>query len=574
MHPSDNQEKRSTWPSYFDAISNLTNTDIRRYDDGIEVALSNISLHGRQVSVVRRLSLSLDSDIELIKEKMISNMERTFDELSASVLNEQVGCSSSPSFSSISPPCLSSSSDASSSTCSSSSSSSVISQKRRNFKRGWSGLVSRVASFGRSKEKESSKAVQIQPEGHIVSFPADYPGLNSIYAMQQAWRDFDIRAEKYISSFPNLNLRKMFRLASVCEPQQFDLNNNGLYFNSNEMSFKGAGRPVKRGDEEIEILLVDGISGSAIPEGRELYYSPKDNHVYLKREDAIYHDAVLVSGGNKEPVIMTLCDGCGKGESTAVVAMTAASAALNYMTDRIKSCSTTQEAMRELFQSIKYAQNSIGPLETCRDTTIIQAAIVGNILMGISIGDCSAYVFRQEPKKEGELQTWNCLNLTPGSRNSTYLENPGGFLKSSDDFPPDTVDMMAFMFELQEGDVTFLCSDGTSDSFDPCVQLKKPSELGIQSVDDTWKTVEAVDLQIVEQNVAKVEAYKISQMARVVAGASNGLEIWERLMRQVLECSQEKLMTLILNPNDPKLETLPGKLDDAAIAFYEYRTTE
>lgn len=586
MHTSNTQEipRRNSWSSCVESINNLTPDDIKKIDNNkIEVKLNNVTLQGREVTILRELDLSPETELSVIKERMLEAMRNTFEVFGSrpdSSKPKRMLSGTSRTFqqednTQIITNASTSSSSEEESSCSSSSSSSstqVIPKKKKSLSVSETiddiqHLVKGANPFGRSKPKLS-----IDPEGIFLCDNGMYE--SDVEGMVKAWADFDQRLENLIQPLASMNMKLKRKKGPTSTPQYFEGNYNGMAIAIDNLKFKPTAKPITllRGIDVIDLYEVEEIRGEKIQnEEGVVYYSPKDKQVYYPRFDAINHDQVIVSGGGKKPVFMTLCDGCNKGPEVALAALTAADGAHTFLQNKIKRCSNIQVFMRYLYYSLKHAQEKIAPLRTYKDTTIIQTAIVDNILFGASIGDSKAFIFRPKPKNGKDKQTWDCLPMIKGARDSTLLANPGGYLKCSSDYdftPPDTVNMNGFIYPLQEGDVVVVCSDGITDNFDPMTLGIKPSELGIESQDNTWDTIDKKN----QDNIAAIENWSASKMAEVITGATNGEEIREFISVHVIRTTTERISTYLINNNDPKLHTLSGKMDDGAFAYCEYIT--
>lgn len=344
--------------------------------------------------------------------------------------------------------------------------------------------------------------------------------------------------------------------------------NKGLEIPEDRLTFKKGGEKIAeifaldgRG-KEIPLKVVTQLEGKSIKSLQDNAYFFPGGHIYPTALDAIGHDAVSATTNNGKTTL-TLCDGCSKNTNVAKVATRACDAGHAHTVLHLDGCKSTRDVSRLLFDSVVKAQLDIQTLNNnSRDTTYLQAAIVGNKLLGVSIGDSKMFVFRQM------LHGWKCIDLTKDSRDTTALQNPGGFLKADPNFPPDTVGMKAIYFELQENDVVFACSDGVYDNFDPRQQNKKPSDVGITAENDDWNGIDVKSIA----NISAIEDSAKKSLETLIEHAKNAKEIRALIIGYLAGLQSKRMVEYLTNIEGRKWEEFPCKTDDAAIAYFTYTT--
>jgi len=88
-----------------------------------------------------------------------------------------------------------------------------------------------------------------------------------------------------------------------------------------------------------------------------------------------------------------------------------------------------------------------------------QVNIVGRTLVASSIGDAPVFVLRRQP--DGEVR---CINVTKEMRTGYNFAEPHGQIAGEKEGLLSTIRSMAF--QLQEGDMILLGSDGLGDPFE------------------------------------------------------------------------------------------------------------
>jgi serine/threonine protein phosphatase PrpC len=568
---------KDSWEKCFEAIEKLNETNIQPFGEKIKVTLPPFTLRGvTYTTIVRELDLAYGTDIQQIREKMIELMKKSFSEFSAPVkckseeryfyLNNTLQLQTGPFLLSNHQNCNQRSN----------SESAISAPKHLALKKQPSLLQSLSHHFPiktkASKKNSNNNNNNVNRNEVTQLIVSDAPRYtDQLNGAQRAWREFDMRVEGLIVSFPSIPVKAKFsKFSSTSFPSKMDLNNNGWYVNTADLTYKevaGVSKQIQieRGKEKIALYEVEKIHGIPIDseKGNRAYYNKVDQRLYATKEDAIYHDAVLATGGCGKPVIITICDGCGKGAGSALVASKAVETGHQNTHGKIKTCSYTHDVFRLLFSSLKMAQNTVIELDSERDTTYLQIAILESFLLGVTGGDCKAFIFR----KSAYAEAWICIDLTPDSRDSTDLTNPGGFIKASKYLPPDLIGMKAFYFNLEPEDILYVCTDGVTDNFDPRVLLKKPSELNIPSKDDCWEHIDRKS----PENIQKIEDFIRKGMEKLVTGCHNEEEIYNRIAIHIQTMQSQRMLPYLTNIHAREWELFPSKSDDAANVSFTYK---
>lgn len=401
-------------------------------------------------------------------------------------------------------------------------------------------------------ELKEALAASIRAEGDLKYLPAKFA--------KEHYDDFSIAL---INGIPDVKISPQPSSKEI--PQKSDLNNNGLEVDEKDLIFSDEKASIDRDGANITLRCVtkatiDGVEYDFTKsrEGKAYFH---DGRLYSSREDARYHDHVLVSGGRQTPVVITLCDGSGHSRFARPAAIKTATAAHEAVAEKIGECKTTRDVHKLQMEALREAGNAIYHADS-GTTTFIQAAVVGNVLTGVVVGDSKAYVLR--PKEGGG---WIAIDLLGNTKGTLDPRTAGGQLSSQGycDFHQANL----FAFNLMPGDVFYTCSDGIVDNLDPSTNniapntLKKQADaLNLQIASEKWEDENEDHIKL----ALKASTDKIED---IIQECKTGEEITVAMNKFVQENTKQKKINFMTNP-DAKEEDASGKLDDAASAFFVY----
>lgn len=276
----------------------------------------------------------------------------------------------------------------------------------------------------------------------------------------------------------------------------------------------------------------------------------------MNPSDARYHDHVLVSTKNNCPII-TLCDGSGHNPGAAEIAITTAEAAHKKIAGDIQNCKDIHGVLLAQLNALNEANEASKKSKVIgSSTTFIQTAVVGNTLTGVVLGDSKVFIFR--PKEGGGWHAIDPLGNIKGTLDGTVA---GGQIVGQKGQYSDMHNIHAFTYPLNAGDVVYVCSDGVVDNFDPSTSHAKDSKIKPEE----WEVENPKHIQI-----SLIEAQQ--KMEEVVKNCKSGQEIGNAINNYIEKLTTaKKLMLATTAPMERvnmRESNFPGKLDDAASAFY------
>lgn len=375
--------------------------------------------------------------------------------------------------------------------------------------------------------------------------------------------NFEEFSTNLISQIPNVATNKTLNSSSM--PNKSDLNNNGLSIKKENLTITiGESAKIDRDDIEVPLLVVE----KAIINGEELtmyknkaFYDEASGMLYMDREDARYHDHVIVSGGEGKPSVMSLADGSGHGENARPMAKSIAEVAHNYVSEKINDCRDLHEMLKAQMEGLKIANDQAAEQNIEGQTTFIQTALIGNILSGIAVGDSKLFVFRSQ--QEGG---WACLDPLKNSKGTLDAKDAGGQLSGRQEDNGAATELnttQAFAMALEEGDVVFMCSDGFVDNFNPSINKAHPDEIDANTDSKEWILNDPAHLKIAQE-------YSQKTITDQIKNCKTGKEINDALKSFIQDNTREKKVEFLTNPNKETEKTYKGKLDDAASCFMLY----
>lgn len=370
-----------------------------------------------------------------------------------------------------------------------------------------------------------------------------------------------------IDQIPNLMVAH--REYSLEIPLASDFNNNGMPLPAANIKAR-EGVPqasIDRDGEDIPLIPVEKavINGEEHTMARGFgYYDPAAEMLFMERDDARYHDVVLVSGGNNKPAVMSLADGSGHGEMARPVAKRIAEVAHNHVAESIQECADLHHILSTQLDAVKLANDSAASDNIEGQTTFIQTAIVGNVLSCVSVGDSKVFVFR--PKADG--QGWTCIDPLQNGKGTLDAKNAGGQLSGIQEENGKYTELNAinaFAMYLEEGDIVFACSDGYVDNFNPAINHEKLGDLDGTLAGGDWEL----------ENPAHIKAaqgYSKKLIEELIRDCSTGEEINDALKAYIQTNTLEKKIQFLTNPSRETESKFRGKLDDAASCYMVYAT--
>jgi len=265
----------------------------------------------------------------------------------------------------------------------------------------------------------------------------------------------------------------------------------------------------------------------------------------------------------------------------------------------------------------------------------------------VNLGDCKAFLIKHKQKSisseklisdnifkssspSSESSLSSSSNLIQSSSSDSLLSNsydivdlcehnrfdmedckdPGGYLGcSNENQQPDLRNLSFHSVTCAKGDFILLVTDGVHDNFDPQFLGKNPSDLGVDSEDDTWSTVkdrmlaskakESFQISLL-RSVIRTHAEDESSIEPTIADQGEGesvsmslnkshrhrrrhskrltvKKIVSRLLSYVKRTTKSTRQWMEMNPTQKQpndFVTFPGKMDHATVLAFEIGSLE
>lgn len=261
---------------------------------------------------------------------------------------------------------------------------------------------------------------------------------------------------------------------------------------------------------------------------------------YVDRSDN--HDVAAIA---PRTGYLAMADGSGMGGNPTRAADTAVQFAAKYYDTYAPPEMTVQKSLELQLEAIRHAQRALRPYRNphnnTHQTTFSSAAIHGNLLAGIAVGDAPLFVLRKNANDE-----WSCISLS-GSRAGEGVQVTGGHLAAYDEGGgPQIHAIRPFALELHEDDIVILASDGLSDGLD--------NETPLNAKNKGENAPELIAKLLNErENHRDLKAEQISHILQ------------EELYRRTEEQNKAELHEFLDG------EMISGKADNAAMIFYTHK---
>lgn len=207
---------------------------------------------------------------------------------------------------------------------------------------------------------------------------------------------------------------------------------------------------------KVPLLEINGMIFSSYSGG------DRDNHDVVATQE--------LEGGRG--FLVTLCDGCGLSRSATNAAQFITERITMTLPARLAEAGDAHSMLQAQFSAVQTAQQEMQSLgrEDVGTTTLVQAAIKGDVLTGIIVGDTKLFVLRK--RQEGGFE---CIDLSQSSVSRDPTDSGGRFvgsgerngLDTSKVASPELSRIKAVSFHLRPGDIVLASSDGVADCFDP-----------------------------------------------------------------------------------------------------------
>jgi len=193
-------------------------------------------------------------------------------------------------------------------------------------------------------------------------------------------------------------------------------------------------------------------------------------------------------------IVVCITDGCNWGERPREASNKAKDNFTLYIQNNITNAKNLKSIGPILIAALDAAHYSI--VEDKKDiwmagtTTLLGGLCVpmkGSAptkwgFVGITIGDCKAYLWKEKEKEVIDLTEGNRMNITdprdPGGRIGPHANGGGADLRN----------LSIFYTPCEEEDLILILSDGVHDNFDPQTLGKVPRAIGLDQ--DDWDSVD------------------------------------------------------------------------------------
>lgn len=384
---------------------------------------------------------------------------------------------------------------------------------------------------------------------------------NSVQVCDHIHSNYDEFTNLFIQQIPKIGVSAANSSSTL--PLFNELNNNGILVEEDQITRReGEGDAGIDRDGEIITLIPASqvtIEGKTyqFPEGYG-FYDPVEKRLYAEMDDARYHDAQKVSGGGKDPIVISLADGSGHDTGARPIARRVVEVTHNYVSKNLVGCKTTHDMLKLQLEGIKAAQKAVVDEELKGDTTFIQAAVVGNILTGVCLGDSKIVVFRKS-----DDGNWQCIDPLNSAKGSLDVKFSGGQItgKFTDEVKSNFDEMSAFAMELRDGDVVMAFSDGYVDNFNPIQNKEAPPKEA-----KNWEKVNP-------EHVEYGNKHALSKIEKVIEGSEGEKDISTKLQSFIQQNTFETILAA-LTRDDGAFPDRRGKADDAGSAWFTYKSPQ
>lgn len=296
-----------------------------------------------------------------------------------------------------------------------------------------------------------------------------------------------------------------------------------------------------------------------------LHYKPETRQLFSSIGPMTMCDAIaLPNPESQNPLVASLCDGCGWGETSKQAAETAAATSLRYTNKRLKKHLTLRLIAEIQLEALSKAHKAIigesKDATSCGMTTILHLSIVDSYLVAVSLGDCRLFIIRSS-SDPGSME---CIDLTARSRDgSVDASDPGGRLGPEltleGELIPQLNNLSLHAAYLNPGDIVIVASDGLGDLLDPMLLNEPPTLFGLS--EPKWDKSLPAHMEMLKKAAE-------DKMLQIIDGKNTVAEISEAIDAFAAGKVEKYLVNLICSPPKSKFgmsrEEYPGKPDHKA----------
>lgn len=377
----------------------------------------------------------------------------------------------------------------------------------------------------------------------------------------EIWKNRSDLFQALLSNVPDLKVNAAFKTKLQYHTSLY--NNYGLPLDSSPKLGEDKVLSIQAGNTTYRIPADKGTIRTASQ--LRLHYKPETRQLFSSIGPMTMCDAIaLPSPESKNPLVATICDGCGWGETSKQAAETAAATTLRYTNKRLKNRLTLRQIAEIQLEALSKAHKAIigenKDVSSCGLTTILHLSIVDGYLIAISLGDCRLFIIRSP----SDTRCKECTDLTARSRDGSIdASDPGGKLGPGltleGELVPELNNLSVHVAYLNPGDIVIVASDGLGDLLDPTLLNEPPTLFGLP--EHKWdKTLPA--------HKEKLKMAAENKMLQLIDGKNTVEEISEAIDAYAAGMVKKYLVNLICTPPKSKFgmskEEFPGKPDHKA----------